>query len=295
MRFSSGLSVPEGPVALPDGSWLVVEMGADRGCVTHISSDGDKKRVVAKTGRPNGLAVDKNGSIWCAESDNPALLRLTLDGQVETVFTRCGDQEFLFPNDLAFGPDGKLYLTDSGIRFEDFAPGGAIRPDYLEAPIDGRVYVIDAERQNISCLDNGIRFTNGIAFDAGGDLYVNETITGNVFRYRRLDGGYGSRELFGNVNSDDPVDGLKGPDGMKFGADGRLYVTVFNQGDVTVLEPDGSVARRIRLEGSLPTNLAFGLPGDQRIYVTEVENGAIESVEVGCSGLQLHDGGRASN
>ena len=40
MVFAEGLSVPEGPVVLEDGSWLVGEMGEDRGCVTHISSDG---------------------------------------------------------------------------------------------------------------------------------------------------------------------------------------------------------------------------------------------------------------
>ena len=35
---------------------------------------------------------------------------------------------------------------------------------------------------------------------------------------------------------------LKGPDGMKFGADGHLYVAVFGQGDITVLDPAPSVA-----------------------------------------------------
>ena len=32
---------------------------------------------------------------------------------------------------------------------------------------------------------------------------------------------------------------------MKFGADGRLYCTVYNQKNVTVLEQDGSVADRL--------------------------------------------------
>jgi len=76
MLFASDLDVPEGPVLLPDRSWLCVEMGAGRGCVTHIGADGKSKRVVAKTGRPNGLAIDKNGIIWVAESSTPSLLRL---------------------------------------------------------------------------------------------------------------------------------------------------------------------------------------------------------------------------
>jgi gluconolactonase len=68
MVFAKDLSVPEAPVLLPDRSWLVVEMGLDRGCVTHLSPDGKTRRVVAKTGRPNGLALDKEGVIWVAES-----------------------------------------------------------------------------------------------------------------------------------------------------------------------------------------------------------------------------------
>jgi len=53
--FATGLSAPEGPVALQDGSWLVVEGGAERGCVTNISADGETKRVIKKTGRPMTL------------------------------------------------------------------------------------------------------------------------------------------------------------------------------------------------------------------------------------------------
>jgi len=130
MIFTSGLSVPEGPVLLPDESWLVVEMGADRGCVTHISADGETKRMVARTGRPNGLAVDREGVIWVAESLVPSLLRLTLAGDVRVFLTECDGEPFVFPNDLAFGPDGMLYMTDSGIAIGEFAPDGQVRSDY---------------------------------------------------------------------------------------------------------------------------------------------------------------------
>ena len=75
---------------------------------------------------------------------------------------------------------------------------------------------------------------------------------------------------------------------MKFGADANLYVTVVGQGDVTVLGPDGSVVKRIKTAGRHPTNLAFGLPGDQRIYVTEDELGSLEVFEVGTDGFPLY-------
>ncbi|RMF76292.1 MAG: SMP-30/gluconolactonase/LRE family protein [Chloroflexi bacterium] len=289
MLFASDLSVPEGPVALEDGTWLVVEMGPDRGCVTHITADGQGKRIVAKTGRPNGLAIDKNGDIWVAESKYPSLMKVSLHGNAEVIMTACNGEPFLFPNDLCFGPDGALYLTDSGILFEDFAPGGKVRPDYMDAEIDGRVYRIDLTTMTIEKIDSGIRFTNGIAFGPDDNLYVNETLTGMIYRYEWRDGKIvGGREDYGNVIDPDNTDeGIKGPDGMAFSKDGRLYCTVFGQGDVTVLGTDGRVVERIKTAGKLPTNVAFGL-GERKIYVTEDEHGTLEVFEVDAEGLPLY-------
>lgn len=289
MIFASGLSVPEGPVALKDGSWMCVEMGADRGCVTHISADGTQKKALARTGRPNGLAVDRQGTLWVAESVQPTLLRMQMDGSFDVFLDGCDGVPFIFPNDLAFGPDGFLYMTDSGISIAEFAPGEVIRADYDTLMPDGRVYQIDIYTRRIVQFDSGIRFTNGIAIGPDGNLYVNETLSGNVYRYTLQNGKISPRELFGNVIDLEAPVGYKGPDGMKFGRDGNLYVTVFGQQDVTVLDPSGKVARRIRMQGKKPSNLAFGLPGDPRIYVTEDELGQLEVHEAGTDGLPLFD------
>ena len=80
----------------------------------------------------------------------------------------------------------------------------------------------------------------------------------------------------------------KGPDGMKFGADGKLYVAVFGQGDVTVLDPGGQVVKRMKTAGSMPTNLAFGPNGERKIYVTEVETGSVQVFDVETGGLPLN-------
>jgi gluconolactonase len=287
MIFANGFNAPEGPVALPDGTWLVVEGGADRGCVTQISADGRDKRVVGKTGRPNGLAVDSEGIIWVAESKTPSLVRLTMDGKAEVVATGCDGEPFLFPNDLCFGPDGALYLTDSGVVIQDFAPNNKIRPDYMSVRYDGRVYRVDVQTGGVTKLDSGIKFTNGIAFGPDNLLYVNETLTGNIYRY---ESNGGPRILFGNVIRSDAPPGWKGPDGMAFGEDGRLYVAVFGQRDVTVLGAGGEVAERIPTDGNLPTNVAFALPGRKRIHVTEYEFGQVEAFDISCDGLPLWTG-----
>jgi gluconolactonase len=289
--FANGLRAPEGPVALGDGTWLIVEGGAERGCVTHISKDGLTKRIIKKTGRPNGLAVDSQGAIWVAESKTPSLLRLTMEGVSEVVATGCDGEAFLFPNDLCFGPDGALYLTDSGVLIEEFAPNNQIRPDYMTVRYDGRVYRVDVKTGHVKKLDTGIKFTNGIAFGPDHKLYVNETLTGNIYRYESRGGAIdGSRALFGNVIRPDAPPGWKGPDGMAFSTDGKLYVAVFGQRDVTVLGKDGGVVERIPTGGTLPTNVAFALPGQKRIHITEYELGQIEAVDVPTDGLPLWTG-----
>jgi gluconolactonase len=248
---------------------------------------------LARTGRPNGLALDREGTIWVAESyPDPALLRMQIDGRWQVVASACDGEDFLFPNDLCFGPDGMLYLTDSGIPLDEFAPGGQLSENYSELPYDGRIYRIDPRSGGAVCMDSGIKFTNGIAFDDDGYLYVNEMIGGAVYRYRVDLSGVGERDLFGNVV--DPAleghgpFGFRGPDGMKFGADGRLYVTVFGQQDVTILSREGQVEKRLRTEGRFPSNLAFGPPGSRRLYVTEGEFGTMEILDVDTDGAPLH-------
>jgi len=285
MVFATGLSNPEGPVALPDGTWLIVEGGAERGCVTHISADGQTKRIIKKTGRPNGLAIDSKGVIWVAESKTPSLVRLTMDGKAEVVATECDGEAFLFPNDLCFGPDGALYLTDSGVFIDKFVINGQIRPDYRDITYDGRVYRIDVGTGKVKKLDTGIKFTNGIAFGPDRLLYANETLTGNIYRYEN-----GQRVLFGNVIRSDAPPGWKGPDGMAFSTDGRLFVAVFGQQDVMVLGQTGAVVERIPTAGTLPTNVAFALPGRKRIHVTEYELGQLEAFDVTSDGLPLWTG-----
>jgi gluconolactonase len=74
---------------------------------------------------------------------------------------------------------------------------------------------------------------------------------------------------------------------MKFGADGRLYCTVYGQGDVTVLSPDGSVSERISTLGALPTNIAFA-PADGFAVITEVSGASVERMPMSCAGAPLH-------
>jgi hypothetical protein len=74
--FAQDVGFPGAPVFLPDGRLLCVEMVPDYGCVTHLSADDKSRRLLPKTGRPNGLARDKD---WKADRHEKFSAKPTAD------------------------------------------------------------------------------------------------------------------------------------------------------------------------------------------------------------------------
>jgi gluconolactonase len=279
----TGLDQPEGPVVLPNGDVLLVEMGEGRTCVTRVGRRASLGVVARLGGRPTGLALDGDGCVWVAGGAGGTLVRLSRDGEVLLAIQGDDEGPFLFPNDLAFGPDGMLYMTDSGIAPDDFIRAGVIRPDFAEADYDGRVFQIDPRRgQVLQRAATGLRFANGIAVGPDGAMFYNETLTGIVHRQEigRTSEPYARLERLG------PAERFCGPDGMAFDVSGRLYCAVYGERRVAALDPAGFGLPDMRTNGDLPTNVAF-VEGAAELFVTEVEYGAVEVVPVIEAGLEL--------
>ncbi|GIR53656.1 MAG: hypothetical protein CM15mP62_11270 [Rhodospirillaceae bacterium] len=122
IEVATGLSFPEGPVALPDGDVLLVEIYAGR--LTKVKPTGEKIIIADLEGGPNGAAIGpdgrcyicNNGGMPFLEKDNLILPNLsTLDaptgwieavdlktGASETLYRSCNGIPLIGPNDIVF-------------------------------------------------------------------------------------------------------------------------------------------------------------------------------------------------
>src|SRR5262249_11816420 len=133
-EIASGLQFPEGPIAMPDGSLLVVEI--QRGTLSRVTPDGRVTGMAETGGGPNGAAVGPDDKIYVCNNggfewhqvagftvpgNQPpsyrggSIQRVDLgSGRVETVYTECDGHPLRGPNDLVFDSDGGFWFTDHG-------------------------------------------------------------------------------------------------------------------------------------------------------------------------------------
>lgn len=197
--------------------------------------------------------------------------RVWPDGRVELLCSHVAASALYGPNNLAFGPDGRLYFTESGseqdLRFDVRAPG--------------RLYAVGAGGDGEMLLELPGVYPNGIAFDSDCRLYWTESMAHRVCLLED-----GKPATFCQL-PDSHV-----PDGMAVAADGRLFVATTVSGGVTVLSPDGQVLEEVAL-GEHATNCAFD---GATLYVTatrvpDIEasqrTGTLWRVETDATGLPL--------
>jgi gluconolactonase len=279
--LASDLGFPEGPVVMPDGS--VVLCDGNTGELLRWR-EGGVEAYAHTGGSPWGAVLGSDGVIYVTQGGNVpgsgdfsavcGIQAVRPDGTVELIASEIGGHTLAGPNDLAFGPDSRLYFTDSGTE-ED---------PRVDSPAPGRLFVLGPSRQGEFLMERPELYPNGIAFDAQGALYWTES---RGHRVCRRDNG--EAVIFSQL-SDNHV-----PDGMAFAQDGRLFVCTTVSGGVTVLSPSGEILEEINL-GEHATNCIFDGPS---LYVTATKvpdlgadqrTGTFWRVQTDATGLPLRPG-----
>jgi gluconolactonase len=264
--LAKGLRFPEGPV-WRDGSVVFTEIAG--GVVSKWEPDGGVSPVATTGGGPNGAAAGPEGSLYITQNGGmgpervqPGIQRIDADGGVELVVTTVDGLALDGPNDLAFGPDGRLWFTD---------PRGEPDPSHNTEP--GRLFAVDlATGDGELILEVGPAFPNGIAFLADGSLAWTESFTRRVMVLAD-----GRPEVLIELPE------RHAPDGLSVGEDGRLYVASTYAHCVSVVE-DGAIVDRLTCGDGMVTNCCFG---GTDLYVTESRRGTLWRFPLGRRGLPL--------
>lgn len=139
--------------------------------------------------RPQGLAIDKDGNVYVADSANHAIRKITTKGKVETIAgdgiqgNRNGtgqEARFYHPSGIAIANDGSLYVADTGNHLiRKITKDGTVTT--LNAHSNRFVEIVDGEVTEAGDFQDGLlhqaKFNEptGIAIDKKGNVYVSDT------------------------------------------------------------------------------------------------------------------------
>ena len=300
-ELATGLRFPEGPVAMPDGSVLLVEI--ERGTLTKVAPDGTVSYLARPGGGPNGAAIGPDGRCyvcnnggfrWTPEGDPSGLRPIGVapdysggrieaidlaTGAVETLYSQCDGRPLCGPNDLVFDGEGGFYFTDLGKVRERDQDRGA-------------VYYGRADGSLIREVVFPIFTPNGCGLSPdGGTLYVAETETARLWAFDLTGPGTIRRQPFPSPHGGRLVVGLPGYhrfDSLAVDAEGNICVATLIEGGITIVAPDGSSWRHLPMPERWATNICFGGPDLRTAYITLSSTGRLVSMPWERPGLALH-------
>ncbi len=305
--LATGLRFPEGPIAMPDGSILLVEI--ERRTLTRVAPDGTVSVVAECGGGPNGAALGPDGAVYICNNGgfswrtlNGMLLpgvqpddyvggsiqRVDLDtGTVTTLYTEADGWPLKGPNDIVFDRSGSFYFTDLGKgRDGDFDRGA--------------IYYAKADGSSIVTVARPLLTPNGVGLSPDGDrLYFAETMTGRV-RYWDIESpgvitsegaalsssAAAPSKLLGILPNDARCDSLA------VDSEGNVCVATLGMGAITAFAPDGSMRALLPVPGDpMITNICFGGPERRTAFITASAFGTLVAHEWHCPGLKLNFSG----
>ncbi len=272
----SGLQFPEGPIAMPDGSVILVEIA--RGTLSRVWNG--KTEVIADLGGgPNGAAIGPDGACYVCNNggfkwskrnglltpygrpDNyisGSIQRVDLStGKFETIYTACGGHQLNGPNDIVFDEDGNFWFTDLGKHHDRVRDVSSL----FYAKPDG---------SSVKEVIHPLTESNGVGLSPDGKtVYVAETGPGRLWAWDLKSNGTIDPAL--SANKGRLVAGLPGLqmfDSLSVDAEGHICVATLINGGITSISPDGAEIEHFATGDPMTTNICFGGNDLQDAYLT---------------------------
>ena len=295
------LDFPEGPIAMADGSIVLVEIR--RQTLSRVSPCG-KIGVIAKlNGGPNGAAVGPDGMIYVC--NNGGFIWTQADGitrpigtpdeyvsgciqrvdpntgKFETVYDSCDGKPLRGPNDIVFDAYGGFYFTDLGKSNAEYVHHGA----FFYATTDG---------SKIKRVHGPMITPNGIGLSPDGrSVHVAETRTGRIWSFDLISPGEIGPLPFdmpGNLLTTMPNYQLL--DSLAVQENGDICVATLMRGGVSTVPTDGSEVKFLKIPGDpYITNICFGGLDMRDAWITASGTGCLYHTRWPNPGLMLNFNG----
>ena len=300
IEVTNGLRFPEGPIAMRDGSVILVEMFGPR--ITRVRPDGSKETIAEMTGGPNGAAIGPDGFLYVcnnggcfteldfgglsfpgpfdqANYSGGRIQRVDIStGEVTDLYTECDGRALRAPNDLVFDNSGGFYFTDHGIR------------DLTARTADlTAIYYATADGSSIREIDFPVEGPNGIGLSPDGTTaYWAETHTGRVFRRNITAPGVLAPTMPGDTQAVlYGLPGLQLLDSLAVDGAGNVCVATLVNGGITVISPSGELLEHVATGDLLTTNICFAADGSDTAYITLSGTGRLVKTQWKYGGLKL--------
>ncbi len=196
-----------------DNNGFISRLSPDGGPQTLRFIEGGRNGVTLNA--PKGLAVHGD-TLWVTDID--AVRAFDAKTGAPLLSVDLSRQGAVFLNDPAMGPDGALYITDSGMRFDQQGHSSHPGPD--------RIFRIAPDRKvSVAAQGDTLKAPNGITWDGTGNRFIVVPLDGmSVFEWRP-----------GDKNPTVIAMGPGGYDGVEV-ARGKVLVSSWNDSTVAMYQ-----------------------------------------------------------
>ena len=288
------LLFPEGPIAMPDGSIVLVEIA--RGTLSRVTSEGLVEVIAELGGGPNGAAIGPDGDCYVCNNGGMmfhrssagllypgsqpedymggSIQRVNLNtGNFETLYTECDGVGLRGPNDIVFDEHGGFWFTDHG-KIRD-----------RERDVTG-VFYARADGSFIEEVIFPLEGPNGIGLSPDEtSLYIAETVPGRTWAFDITGPGkvdLRSKRMLAMMPDYHLFDSLA------VDAAGNVCVATIINGGISVHSPDGKTVKHVPMPDRITTNICFGGEDLRTAFVTLSSTGKLASIEWESPGLALN-------
>jgi gluconolactonase len=297
-QITEGLQFPEGPVAMSDGSVVLVEIR--RGTLTRVLPDGRQEIIAHLGGGPNGAAVGPDGAMYVCNNGGawewepgeaclPAgpvpeyrggsIQRVDLrTGQFATLYDSCDGKPLNSPNDIVFDRTGGFWFTTLGYFDGENRRLGAV---YYARPDASKIV-----RWRSGA--NGVVSPNGVGLSPDErKLYVADCMMGRLYEFDIPSPGVmAPQESMAPGRVISTLPGFQWLDSLAVEASGRICVGPLWNGGVTTFEPSGAY-EHMPFPDPVTTNICFGGADMRDAWVTCSSTGKLFKVRWAREGLRL--------